>query len=85
MKRIVLNEMSYFGAGSRIVLPEEIKRRGYTSVLLVSDKDLVRFGIVKSITSLLEEANIQYRLFTEIKQNPTVTNVQRGLKSPMQL
>lgn len=79
MKRIVLNEMSYFGAGSRTVLPEEIKRRGYTSVLLVSDKDLVRFGIVKSITSLLEEANIQYRLFTEIKQNPTVTNVQDGL------
>lgn len=79
MKRIVLNEMSYFGAGSRTVLPEEIKRRGYTSVLLVSDKDLVRFGIVKSITTLLEEANIQYRLFTEIKQNPTVTNVQDGL------
>lgn len=79
MKRIVLNEMSYFGAGSRTVLPEEIKRRGYTSVLLVSDKDLVRFGIVKLITSLLEEANIQYRLFTEIKQNPTVTNVQDGL------
>lgn len=79
MQRIVLNEMSYFGAGSRTVLPEEIKRRGYTSVLLVSDKDLVRFGIVEKITSLLEEADIKYRLFTEIKQNPTVTNVQDGV------
>lgn len=79
MNRIVLNEMSYFGAGSRAVLPEEIKRRGYTSVLLVSDKDLLRFGVVEKITSLLEKENIAYQLFTDIKQNPTVTNVQHAL------
>lgn len=71
--------MSYFGAGSRAVLPEEIKRRGYTSVLLVSDKDLLRFGVVEKITSLLEKENIAYQLFTDIKQNPTVTNVQHAL------
>ena len=71
--------MSYFGAGSRAVLPEEIKRRGYKSVLLVSDKDLLRFGVVEKITSLLDKEHIAYRLFTEIKQNPTVANVQDAL------
>lgn len=71
--------MSYFGAGSRAILPEEIKRRGYKSVLLVSDKDLLRFGVVEKITSLLDKEHIAYRLFTEIKQNPTVANVQDAL------
>lgn len=79
MNRIVLNEMSYFGAGACKILPEEIKRRGYSSVLLVSDKDLVKFGVVAKIIELLDEAGLPYSLFTDLKQNPTVANVKAGL------
>ena len=77
--RIILNETSYFGPGSREVLISEIKTRNFRKVLLVTDKDLVKFGVAGKITALLEKGGIGYELFCEIKQNPTVRNVNDAL------
>ena len=73
--RIVLNETSYFGPGSRSVIPEEVKRRNLKKAFIVTDNDLVKFGVVKQVTDILEQAAIPYTTFAEVKQNPTVTNV----------
>ena len=77
--RIILNETSYFGPGSREVLISEIKARNFRKVLLVTDKDLVKFGVAGKITALLEKGGIGYELFCDIKQNPTVRNVNDAL------
>ncbi len=76
MARMVLNETSYFGAGCRHELAGELRRRGYTSALVVTDKDLVRFGVAKMVTDVLDKAGVKYTLFDDIKANPTVKNVQ---------
>lgn len=78
-KRIILNETSYFGPGSREVIASEIKSRGFAKVLLITDKDLVKFGVADKITCILEHNSIPYDLFCEIKQNPTVKNVHDAL------
>lgn len=80
-KRIILNETSYFGPGSRSVIPGEIKARGYKKALVVSDKDLVKFGVVKMITDILDKAAIPYVIFDDVKQNPTVANVKSGVEA----
>lgn len=77
--RIILNETSYFGPGSREVLISEIRARNFRKVLLVTDKDLVKFGVAGKITALLEKGGIGYELFCDIKQNPTVRNVNDAL------
>lgn len=77
--RIILNETSYFGPGSREVLISEIKARNFRKALLVTDKDLVKFGVAGKITALLENGGIGYELFCDIKQNPTVRNVNDAL------
>ena len=59
MNRIVLNETSYYGAGCRSVIADEIKKRGYKKVLLVTDKDLIRFGVAAKIEEVLADAGIQ--------------------------
>lgn len=79
--RIVLNETSYFGPGSRNVIPEEVKRRNLKKAFIVTDNDLVKFGVVKQVTDILEQAAIPYTTFAEVKQNPTVTNVKAGVKA----
>lgn len=79
VNRIVLNETSYFGAGARKMIPAEVKRRKLNKALIVTDNDLVKFGVVKLVTDVLDEANIPYILFSEVKQNPTVTNVKAGV------
>ena len=79
--RIVLNETSYFGPGSRSVIPEEVKRRNLKKAFIVTDNDLVKFGVVKQVTDILEQAAIPYTTFAEVKQNPTVTNVKAGVKA----
>ena len=78
-RRMILNETAYFGAGSRSAIPEEIKRRGYKKAFIVSDKELVKFGIVKMITDILDGAAIPYTVFDNVKENPTVSNVQSGV------
>ena len=80
MNRMVLNETSYFGANSIEVIPEEIKKRGFNKVLVVTDKDLVEFKVIDKITSLLEKAGIAYEVYSEVKPNPTVENVKNGVE-----
>ncbi len=79
MARMVLNETSYFGAGCRSELANEMKRRGWKKVFVVSDKDLVKFGVAKKVTDVLDGAGAAYTLFDDVKANPTIANVQAGL------
>ena len=81
MNRIVLNETSYFGAGCRSVIATEAKRRGFQKAFLVTDKDLVKFGVAAQLTAVLEGAEIPYELFSDVKANPTITNVKNGVKA----
>lgn len=79
VNRIVLNETSYFGAGARNVIPSEVKRRKFNKAFIVTDNDLVKFGVVKMVTDILDNASIPYSVFSEVKQNPTVKNVKAGV------
>lgn len=81
MNRIVLNETSYYGAGCRSVIADEIKKRGYKKVLLVTDKDLIRFGVAAKIEEVLAGAGIPYEIYSEIKANPTMQNVKQGVEA----
>lgn len=80
MNKFMLNETSYHGAGAIAAIPEEIKNRGFNKAFVTSDPDLVKFGIVKKVTDLLDNANIEYTLYTDIKANPTIENVQHGVE-----
>ena len=80
MNKFMLNETSYHGAGAINAIPDEIKNRGFKKVFVTSDPDLVKFGIVKKVTDLLDAANIEYALYTDIKANPTIENVQHGVE-----
>ncbi len=79
MARIILNETSYHGAGSVKELAGEIKGRGLTKAFVCSDPDLLKFGVTKKATDVLDEAGIPYEIFSEIKANPTIGNVQAGV------
>lgn len=79
IKRIILNEMSYYGAGSRSVVADEIKKRGFKKIFIVTDKDLLKFGVVEKVTSVLDAAKIEYTIFSNVKQNPTVAQVKEGV------
>ena len=75
MYRIVLNETSYYGAGCRSVIAEEIQKRGYKKAMLITDKDLVKFGVAAKVEDVLKGAGIPYEVFSDIKPNPTIKNV----------
>lgn len=77
--KFVLNETSYFGKGARENLPEEIKQRGFQKVFVVTDKSLYEVGVSKKVTDVLEQANIPYEIFSDVKPNPTMKNVRDGL------
>ena len=77
--KFVLNETSYFGNGAREVLAEEIKKRGFKKVFLVSDKSLVEAGVTAKVEEELRKAEIPYDLYSEIKPNPTIKNVLDGV------
>ena len=81
MYRIVLNETSYYGAGCRSVIAEEVRKRGFRKALLVTDKDLIRFGVAEKIERVLADAGIPYEIYSEIKANPTIRNVQQGVEA----
>lgn len=74
-----MNETSYFGPGARKVLPEVIQRLGKKKALVVTDKGLIQFGVAKMVTDVLDEAGVAYDVFSEVKPNPTVKNVQDGV------
>ncbi len=78
--RIVLNETSYFGWGAREVLPEEIKKRKFKKALFVTDQMLLSVGIAKKVIDLLDKEDIEYIIYDDIKPNPTITNVKKGLR-----
>lgn len=77
-ERFVLNETSIFGRGCRTELVGEINTRGFKKVLLVTDKGLVDCKLIEKVTVILDEANIDYTLYSEIKPNPTIKNVLDG-------
>lgn len=80
MNRFVLNETSYHGAGAVKAVPEEIKARGFKKVFLASDPDLIKFGITGKVSALLDEAGIEYAVYSDIKANPTIENVRHGVE-----
>ena len=65
--RMILNETSYFGAGSRKVIAEEVAKRGYKKALIVTDKDLIKFGVADQVIAVLKDANIPYEIFDEVE------------------
>lgn len=77
--RFILNETSYFGAGARETLKDEIVARGFKKILFVTDKVLLEVGVATKVTDVLDEAKIPYEIYSDIKANPTVKNVQDGL------
>ena len=80
MNRIVLNETSYFGAGCRSVIAVEAKRRGYRKAFFVTDKDLIKFGVADKISQVLNQAAIPFEIYSDVKANPTIKNVQNGVE-----
>ena len=81
VNRFVLNEVSYFGPGARQVLPQEVKRLGLHKAFIATDKDLIKFGVADKVLDVLRQANIPYEIFSEIKPNPTVSNVKAGVEA----
>lgn len=81
VNRFVLNEVSYFGPGAREVLPKEIARLGLHKAFVATDKDLIKFGVADKVLDVLRRADIPYKVFSEIKPNPTVSNVKAGVKA----
>ncbi|MDV3429417.1 MAG: lactaldehyde reductase [Bacillota bacterium] len=79
--RIVLNETSYFGIGAISVIVDEAKARGYKKALVVTDKDLMKFKVATKVIKILEDNKLAYSLFDDVKQNPTINNVKKGVQA----
>lgn len=79
--RFILNETSYHGVGAIQEIITEIKARGFQKALIVTDADLVRFGVVKKVTDLLDENQFAYEIFDQVKANPSVAVVQAGVEA----
>lgn len=76
---MILNETSYFGAGSRETIAVEAMRRGFKKAFFVTDKDLIRFKVADKVIEVFEKNHIPYELFSDVKANPTIANVQNGV------
>ncbi|MDO5793706.1 MAG: lactaldehyde reductase [Turicibacter sp.] len=79
--RIVLNETSYHGSGAIGHIVDEATRRGFKKAFICTDPDLVKFGVSAKVTSLLDEAGLDYEVYSNIKANPTIENVQTGVSA----
>ena len=77
--RIVLNETSYHGAGAIKEIANEVKVRGFAKAFVCSDPDLIKFGVTKKVTDVLDEAGLAYEIYSTIKPNPTIEHVQTGV------
>ena len=77
--RFVLNETSYHGKGAIQEIANEIRGRGFKKAFVCSDPDLLKFGVTKKVTDVLENAGIPYEIYSQIKANPTIENVQTGV------
>ena len=80
-KRFVLNETSYHGAGAIKEIVPEFKNRGFKKAFVTTDPGLLKFGVTAKVTDLLDEAGIAYHLYSNIQPNPTIENVQEGVKA----
>ena len=79
LNRFVLNETSYHGAGAIKEIATEVKGRGFKKAFVCSDPDLIKFGVTKKVTDVLDNADIDYEIYSEIKPNPTIENVKTGV------
>lgn len=79
--RFVLNETSYHGAGAIKEIATEAKGRGFKKALVCSDPHLIKFNVTKKVTDVLDEAGLSYEIYSNIKPNPTIENVQLGVKA----
>lgn len=79
--RIVLNETSYHGAGAVNSIPDEVKVRGFKKAFVCSDPDLIKFNVTKKVTDVLDKAGLAYEIYSNIKPNPTIENVQTGVEA----
>ncbi len=80
VNRIILNETSYFGPGAIKEIPAEIKSRACKKVMLVTDKDLIKFKVATKVTELLTASGVDFEIYDNIKANPTIENVQTGVE-----
>ncbi len=78
--RLILNETSYHGKGAIQHIIHEVKSRSFTKALIVTDKDLVRYQVVAKVTNLLDEAGLPYEIFDEVKANPAVDVIKKGVE-----
>ena len=79
--RFILNETSYHGAGAINSIPDEVKVRAFKKAFVCSDPDLIKFGVTKKVTDVLDKAGLAYEIYSNIKPNPTVENVQTGVEA----
>ncbi len=79
--RFVLNETSYHGKGAIAEIATEIQARGFARAFVCSDPDLVKFGVTSKVTNVLDAASIPYEIYSNIKPNPTIENVQTGVEA----
>ena len=77
--RIVLNTISYHGHGAIENIVPELTARGYKKAFVCSDPDLIKFGVTSKVTDLMDKAGFAYSIYSEIKPNPTIKNVQDGV------
>ena len=77
--KIVLNEVSYHGKGAILSVTEEAKSRGFKKAFVCSDPDLIKFNVTKKVTDLLDKEGLSYEIYSDIKANPTIENVQNGV------
>lgn len=81
MNRFILNETSYHGKGALAAIPDEVKGRGFKKALVCSDPDLIKFGVSAKVTEILDKEELAYDMFSQIKPNPTIKDVQAGVKA----
>ncbi len=81
MYKFTLNETSYHGAGAINAIPDEIRSRAFTKAFVVTDPDLLKFAVTDKVLDVLKNAAIEYAVFSDVKANPTIENVQNGVKA----
>lgn len=79
--RFILNEKSYHGKGAVAAIADEAKGMGFSKALVCSDPDLIKFGVTKKVTDVLDNAGLAYEIYSNIKPNPTIENVQSGVEA----
>jgi lactaldehyde reductase len=81
IKRMILNETSFFGLGARSKLPDIVCKNGYKKAFVVTDRDLIKFKVTGLVLKILDESDIPYEVYDNVKQNPTISNVQLGVEA----